>query len=156
MNEKNLTEAEIMKALECCGTTGKSCKDCVHYEVCGGFTPTDLDKDVFDYCREGRSDEIPNIEERCSSFKPKSRFVELPCEVGQTLYFFYDNRYADKPDKKTKIYETKDWYFDIDEKGISILPRSVHGYKGKYHYYLNETVFLSREEAEKALAERSK
>jgi hypothetical protein len=80
--------------------------------------------------------------------------VELPCEVGQKLYFLYDNRYANKPDLTPKIYETEDWYFDIDKKGISILPRSVHGYKGKHHYYLNETVFLSREQAEKSLKER--
>ena len=86
----------------------------------------------------------------CGMFKPKSRFVELPCEVGQTLYFLYDRASANKPDLTPRIYETKDWYFDIDKKGISILPRSVHGYKGKYHYYLNETVFLSREDAEKA------
>lgn len=119
-----------------------TCKDCVHYEVC---------EDVF----LKRRIEVGKLRLcDCYNFIPKSRYVELPCEVGQTLYFFYDNRYANKPDQKTKIYETKDWYFDIDEKGTSILPRNIHGYKGKYHYHLNETVFLSREKAEKALKER--
>ena len=66
-----------------------TCKDCIHFVVCGGFTPSDLDRDVFDYCREGRSEEIPNIEERCSDAKPKSRFVEVPDD--QNIIFVKDN-----------------------------------------------------------------
>lgn len=54
-----------------------TCNDCSHYDVCGGYTPTDLDQDVFDYCREGRADEIPDIENRCNNFKNKSDFVEV-------------------------------------------------------------------------------
>lgn len=54
-----------------------TCKDCIHYEACGGFTPTDLDQDVFDYCRKGIADEIPNIEERCSCFMDKADVVEV-------------------------------------------------------------------------------
>ena len=53
-----------------------TCKDCLHYDACGGFTPTDLDADVFDYCRKGNTDEIPDIDERCGSFKPKADYVE--------------------------------------------------------------------------------
>ena len=63
-----------------------TCKDCIHYDMCSGVTPTDLDSDVFDYCREGRTDEIPDIEERCSSFKDRNRFIELPCKVEQMVY----------------------------------------------------------------------
>lgn len=74
-----------------------------------------------------------------------------PCKVGETLYFLYDRTYANRPDLTPRIYETNQWYFDVDEKGISILPRSIHGYKGKHHYYLGKTVFLTREEAEKKL-----
>ena len=74
-----------------------------------------------------------------------------PCKVGETLYFLYDNTFANRPNLTPFVYETNDWYFDIDTKGISILPRSIHSYKGKHHYYLGETVFLSREDAEKAL-----
>ena len=77
-----------------------------------------------------------------------------PCKVGTTLYFLYDSPYADKPDLTPRIYETNEWYFDVDGKGVSIKPRWVRGYKGEYHYYLGKTVYLTREEAEKAL-ERS-
>lgn len=54
-----------------------TCKDCFHYEACSGFTPTDLDQDVFDYCRKGIADEIPDIEERCSCFMDKADVVEV-------------------------------------------------------------------------------
>lgn len=79
-----------------------------------------------------------------------------PCKVGGTLYFLYDNTFANRPNLTPHIYETNDWYFDIDEKGTSILPRSVHSYKGKHHYYLGETVFLTKEEAEEKLKELNK
>ena len=64
-----------------------TCKECIHYDVCGGYTPSDLDRDVFDYCREGRSDEIPDIEERCSGFKDASLYIELPCGKGAKLMY---------------------------------------------------------------------
>lgn len=54
-----------------------TCKECLHIGVCGGFTPTDLDRDVFDYCREGRTEDIPDIEKRCNSFDDKSKYVEV-------------------------------------------------------------------------------
>lgn len=76
--------------------------------------------------------------------------IVLPCKVGETLYFLYDRTFAHRQNCSPHIYETSDWYFDIDQKGISILPRSSHSYKGKSHYYLGETVFLTKEEAEKS------
>lgn len=65
-----------------------TCKECLHYEVCGGYLPSDLDKDVFDYLREGRGDEIPDIDERCGNFKRKSDFIKLPCKVGDCVWYF--------------------------------------------------------------------
>lgn len=68
-----------------------TCKDCLHYEVCGGFTPTDLDADVFDYCRKGNTDEIPDIDERCGKFKPKADYVAVvrckDCKYWERLYY---------------------------------------------------------------------
>lgn len=77
-----------------------------------------------------------------------------PCKVGDKLYFLYDKTFANRPSFKPYIYETSDWYFDIDQKGISILPRSIHSYKGKHHYYLGETVFFTKSEAEQKLKEK--
>ena len=133
-----------------------TCKDCVHYVLCKDKWSYELIPIFATLSGRMQKTYMDGAEDKCQAFKHKSRFVELPCEVGQTLYFLYDNRYANKPDQTPKILETQDWYFDIDKYDISLLPRNVHGYKGVYHYYLNKTVFLSREEAEKALAERRK
>ena len=85
----------------------------------------------------------------------KNGVIVPPCKVGERLYFLYDCTFANRANLTPRIYETTDWYFDIDEKGISILTRSIRSYKGRHHYSLGKTVFLTREEAEKALAERS-
>ena len=114
----------------------EKCKDCINYDVCQYHIDEETDMTVNE-CSHG--------------FKDKYRFIELPCKVGTTLYFLYDSPYADKPDFTPRIYETNEWYFDVDERGVSIKPRLVHGYKCVYHYYLGETVFLTREEAGEAL-----
>lgn len=122
-----------------------NCKQCIHYDMCGGFTPTDMDSDVFEYCREGRTDEIPDIEERCNSFKDKSRFIELPCKVGDVVWWTDGcTRFAHKVEV-TRISYTAEYGFDMS--GFT---------RNQTHKMFNErdigkTVFLTREEAERAL-----
>ena len=77
-----------------------------------------------------------------------------PCKVGMTLYFLYNNPYADKPDLTPRIYKTNDWYFEVDKAGIAINTSDIHSFNKVYDYVLGKTVFLTREEAEKALKER--
>lgn len=51
-----------------------TCKDCIHYDVChNNFKNIDLNEEMTD-------------EHCCVYFKDKSRFVELLCGVGDTLY----------------------------------------------------------------------
>ena len=140
------------------------CKDCIHYDMCDGFIPSDLDKDVFDYCREGRTDEIPDIEERCTSFKDKSRYIELPCKVGDRVYIdedawhwglalYYDNRFIHSKyfvvGEIVSIIKTK--------KQLLIKIRVSNSIHSRYRHKrypvsaLGKTVFLTKEEAEKAL-----
>jgi hypothetical protein len=105
-----------------------TCKDCVHYEVCDPYvSPNECFPEVGG----------------CKCFKPKSRFVELPCEVGQTVYYPYDygNKVLEKTVKKIVIEHENKWV----DVGVSFIPFENIG----------KTVFLSREEAAKALAERS-
>lgn len=45
-----------------------TCKDCYHYDICG-----------FEWC----DDDALTF---CKDFKDKSRIIELPCNVGKTLY----------------------------------------------------------------------
>ena len=115
-----------------------TCKNCLYNDVCDNKL---LTLSVIEYGD-------------CSRFKDKSRYIELPCKVGITLYFLYNRPFADKPDMTPRIYETDEWYFDVGEKGISICPRVVHGYNHEYFYELGKTVFLSRAEAENALNKR--
>ena len=77
-----------------------------------------------------------------------------PCKVGTTLFFLYNTPYADKPDLTPRIYKTTDWYFEVDKAGIVINTSDIHSFNKVYDYVLGKTVFLTREEAEKALKER--
>ena len=79
--------------------------------------------------------------------KQSENVIELPCKLGTTLYFLYDNPYADKPDLTPRIYESNEWYFDIRNSGVYIKPIYIHGYKGTYHYELGVNVFFTMEEA---------
>ena len=45
------------------------CEDCLYADVCAGFEVTQVD---------------------CDKFKEKAKFVELPCKVGDTVYFVYE------------------------------------------------------------------
>ena len=55
-----------------------TCKDCIHIERCidigGGLS----------ICRSDIR--------KCRCFKPKSRFIELPCAVGDTVWFIQGKR----------------------------------------------------------------
>ena len=96
-------------------------------------------------------DELSKENERLID-KHSENVIELPCKVGTTLYFLYNNPYADKPDLTPRIYQTTDWYFEIDKTGIVINTSDIHSFNKKYDYYLGETAFLTKQEAEQALA----
>lgn len=49
----------------------KTCKDCVHSDVCH-IVETSSWWELTDY--------------RCNDFKDKSKFIELPCSIGETVY----------------------------------------------------------------------
>lgn len=83
----------------------------------------------------------------CPLYKNKSRYIKFPCNVGDTVYFVpYGNhifeftvvRLATEP---------------IEEIGFSICCNGGWVFDNRH---IGETVFFTREEAEKALAERSK
>ncbi len=121
-----------------------TCKECIHYGVCGGFIPTDLDQDVFDYCREGRTDEIPDIEWRCNDFKPKSRYIELPCAVGDTVYFagIFTGQIIENTIVGITVCEDDLIIHCSGEVWVSASQQ------------LGKHAFLTKEEAEKALEEK--
>ena len=97
------------------------CRDCVHWEVCNPI--------------------VNASEDSCTFYKDSSRFVELPCERGDLVYFIKARRVmADIVSK-----------FTIDERGVML--QRVNGYNLGYTDQLGEKIFLTCEEAEKALKE---
>lgn len=57
-----------------------TCKDCIHYDLCRSCSRIQLGW-------HGNSVHyVENIEEICKDFKDRSRFVELPCKAGTTVY----------------------------------------------------------------------
>lgn len=104
-----------------------TCNDCIHDEACKSQVPRTF-WDSKDFCVG------------CEHFKDKSRYIELPCKVGDTIYHTFTGKvdYFEVYDIQVHndgIYVTYDFnrYFNADEFG--------------------KTVFLTREEAEKKLEE---
>lgn len=100
-----------------------TCNDCIYYDVC------DYDGDVAVF-----PDRI------CGFFKDRSRFVELPCNMGDTVYIAL-NEYGVLKDTVKE--------FRITSKRIWIIPE-----KFGMDCLLENMAFLTREAAEQALKER--
>ena len=130
-----------------------TCKDCYHEFVCS------LNRDL-------------TRKAICACFKDKSRIVKLPCKIGDTVYVITEKHpcYACKccgdfchkdchiKDKqKLVVKEAKVFYFLFQERSNEIQVE-VEGTKHLVMHFLHftiedfgKTVFLTREEAEKAL-----
>ena len=116
-----------------------TCKDCVHYDLCRSCSRIQLGW-------HGNSVRyVENIEEICKDFKDSSRFVELPCKVGDTVYFILRSF-----DGKMRINPEKVCYFTIDANELRI--HTTAGYFTERD--MNDGVFFTRERAEQALKER--
>lgn len=118
-----------------------TCKDCLHYEACKAVL--DL-AGFFSYDIEEMLNAI-----KCPNFADKSRFVELLCKVGDTVYSVET---AFNAPIESKIYEI------CFRSGILAFRAARKGYFGiKFtENDIGKTIFITREEAEAALAERMK
>lgn len=104
----------------------KTCADCIYEDVCKirhfpsmfGLTGAD-----------------------CGHFKDKSRFIELPCAVGDTVYFIDTCRTAEDYGKKF-INFSRVKRISIDNEFAILHDHSV---------ILFENLFPAKEDAEKAL-----
>lgn len=124
-----------------------SCKDCLHVDVCEDITRHKLSP--------SRAAEIlPILREHgktCELFKDRSRFVEVPCKVGDTVYVI-----EDIAGEKKIIQDT------VETIGIGYYADGINIYQfdgiktDGYFSDFGKTVFLTREEAEQALKERER
>ena len=108
---------------------------------CGDCTPAN------DKCRKCLS-------EKETDYLLKNGVIVPPCKVGEELYCVYSPPYPANPADKGKWYmgEFEVARFHYGVKGLSI---EMYGYGTVNVNEIGKTVFLSREEAEKTLAERS-
>ena len=108
-----------------------NCKDCINYDVCSTHG-ANCDRNS-DYC---------------PMYKDRNKFVELPCKVGDKVYHiqsvFDDSTLKSKNVIKPRIIDfVSTSSFLTESRGLIISEKDF-----------NKTVFLTREEAEKALKER--
>ena len=101
------------------------CNDCLHYEAC-----RDWDEDG--YILDGMVE--------CRNFKDKSRFVELPCKVGDKFY----------APIRGEVCEFECTGFMLIRKTILLIDEHNRAFS------FNQDAFLTKEEAEKALEEKKR
>ena len=109
-----------------------TCKDCVHCNVC---TQDILSTDLHPYIDFSVRDDV---EESCCDFKDKSKFIELPCSVGDYCIWHDDLWYANN------ITYCCDGSFIL---WMSMADKSPCGAEA----VASEVEFISKEEAEKKL-----
>ena len=115
-----------------------TCKDCVHFEVCRGEYAEGIEQLLA--C------------DGCEDFKDRSRFVELPCKLGDTLYTIVTGNRI----REWIVVDISFFSYSVVKIVITADSKDNNGTDhmrfGKH--YLNHSVFLSREAAEQALKER--
>lgn len=101
------------------------CKDCIHNKACRSFLVVSHSKTELDA--------IANVEHAslCKNFKDKSLIIELPCRVGDVLW----------------------QHSPITGEPISFKVPDMHWILNNVEEF-GQTVFLTREDAERALKER--
>lgn len=105
-----------------------NCKDCLHYEVCNAL-------DENGQCPIAGAS-------YCGYYRDKSEWVHLPCKVGDTVYIASEFR---------GVVESKVRTLFLDSKGVEMIRTQ---YCDNPFSSWGKTVFLTKEEADKALAER--
>ena len=106
-----------------------NCKECIHCAVCG------FDDDEIEYTA------------LCSFFQDRSRFVELPCKVGDTIFCIIHIL------GETEIVSSKVQRILFTEDDCRLIVQD-NNYIGLSVNDVGKTIFLNCEEAEQALKER--
>lgn len=121
-----------------------TCKDnCLHWEVCKLTPPEYATAKYYTFC---------NCAEKCECFKDKSKYIELPCKVGETVYHYC------KSVNQIVPYVVEDIHIDKEQTRYFATAFDIY-----YNEYLDEieftedeigkTVFLTKSEAEQKLKE---
>lgn len=106
------------------------CKDCLHFEPCNNMYKAAFGTEWHPFAI-------------CDHFKERSRFVELPCEIGADLWWINDET------NSAERHENGVAGIIIKSDGVFVLDK--YGYIEKPG---TKFCYLSEEDAEKALEER--
>lgn len=112
-----------------------TCKDCIHFKICKYYDNHLTEEDI----KAGQ-----DIKDLCQHFKDSSKFIELPCKFGDTVFVVCRSCFSENVAVREEIvkglqYIHNHWYINTDKH---------------YNYEYGEKVFSNYEEAEKALKER--
>lgn len=123
-----------------------TCKDCLHYEACHN-TYDNLRTDIG---WESDFDDEDYTKAYCDNFADRSEWVHLPCKVGDTLY---------EITSRNTISEYEVTAIRIELFNVFIDWKLTQGFVDRYISdmpvgEIGKTVFLTREEAEKALEKK--
>jgi hypothetical protein len=96
-----------------------------------------------------------SIDELVADHLLEKGVIVLPVPYGTELHFLWSREHADKP-QPPRIHSTKDWIFKVRDDGKTWLSSNdiPVGYCGEYLHQLGKSVFLTKEEAERALERR--
>lgn len=116
-----------------------TCEDCIHYGVC-----------LFHLTNEEYK--------KCVHFKPKTRYIVLPCAVGDTVYVLepcvcYNNysEYEHCNHRRTKATKWLKMVRLPSKHHTRCMKLFIRPFKLEHINKLGKTVFLTKEEAEKTL-----
>lgn len=116
----------------------KTCKDCIHYTVCGKKPPDDTTFSAEQYCP--------------TDFKDKSLALDLPCDIDAEIFMLKD-RYKGKKIVKTDIVKAHIDCFTVG--GAKRVIADVCDEEGDFYIAIGaEDFYLNYEAAEQALKER--
>lgn len=140
-----------------------TCKDCIHFGVCRFSFDVEEPIDIYAFHYSGENDLHNKADVSCSDFKDKSSFAELPCKVGDKVYFADASHYRCNAedcyccDNEGDIESKYDRHIcEFATFAPSVVEMKMRNINDIFHWfsYFGKTIFLTREEAEAKLKEK--
>ncbi len=123
-----------------------TCRDCIHFDLCLENAKEELKSVGLNIDLEN----LPLSLNKCQFFKDKSKIVELPINIDDTVFRIVEYRSVLYPALlpiANVICEEKIVYIRFTKKGIRLYTNTFDFLQKE----IGKTVFTSKDEAEKAL-----
>ena len=124
------------------------CRDCLHWEVCDEYRGA-----FWGHKAQYRSPRVNASADSCIFYKDRSRFVELPCKVGDTVYF--DNMHIQSARVLAIYIDAEGGMLDLEITAYSDNAVGFEKFINKDYKFedIGKHLFLKKEEAEQVLKE---